>query len=103
MRISRDVFRPLTAICLIVAPIVVCRAAGDQPLQATPELLGQEYCYGDSEVFSIRLTLRMKYTNATDKPLILGKEIGNAWYGVVVARRTEDLDAGKYEYNPNID
>ena len=103
MRIAPRFFRQLAAICLIVAPAVTCRAADDQPLQVTPKLIGQEYCYGDAEVYAVRLTLRMKYINGTDKTLILDKEIGVAWYGVAVARNTEDLNAGKYEYHPNID
>lgn len=45
----------------------------------------------------------MKYTNHTNQKLILDKGIGKAWYGVKVARNLEDLSAGRYEYNPNID
>src|SRR5690349_6838866 len=77
-------------------------STGDQPIRATPELISQRYCYGDAEVFSIWLKLRVRYTNRTDKILILDKEIGKAWNGVTVARNVEDLAAGKYEYNPNI-
>jgi hypothetical protein len=47
--------------------------------------------------------LRVKYVNRTHKTLILDKEIGKAWYGEKVARSLDDLAAGKYEYNPNID
>jgi hypothetical protein len=45
----------------------------------------------------------MAYVNRTDETLILDKAIGKAWYGVKVARNRGDLEAGKYEYNPNID
>jgi hypothetical protein len=77
--------------------------ADDQLLTVVPEILSQQYCYGDADLFSVRLKLRVKYTNRTDRTLILDKEIGKAWFGVSVARSTEDLAAGKYEYNPNID
>jgi hypothetical protein len=77
--------------------------SNDQPLDAIPELVGTRYCYGDAEVYSVWLKLRVRYINRTDKTLILDKEIGEAWYGVKVARSLIDLATGKYEYNPNID
>jgi hypothetical protein len=84
-------------------PTVATPVTPDQPISAIPELIGQRYCYGDAELFSVWLKLRMRYKNRTDKTLILDKEIGKAWYGVTVARNAEDLASGKYEYNPNID
>jgi hypothetical protein len=74
-----------------------------QSIKAIPELVGTRYCHGDAEVYSVWLKLRMKYVNRTHKTLMLDKEIGKAWYGVKVARNLEELAAGKYEYNPNID
>jgi hypothetical protein len=93
----------LVAASLLAIPSVASQATSDQPLRAIPELIGQRYCYGDAELFSVWLRLRMRYINRTDKTLILDKEIGKAWYGVTVARSAEDLAAGKYEYHPNID
>ena len=78
-------------------------ARDDQSLKAIPELVGTRYCYGDAEVYSVWLKLRLKYVNRTHKTLILDKEIGKAWYGEKVARNLDDLAAGNYEYNPNID
>jgi hypothetical protein len=75
----------------------------DQSIKAIPELIGTRYCYGDAEVYSVWLKLRMKYVNRTHKTLILDKEIGKAWYGEKVARNLDELAAGKYEYNPNMD
>jgi hypothetical protein len=75
----------------------------DQPLTAVPALVSQRYCAGDAETFSVWLRMRMTYSNRTDRTVILDKEIGKAWYGVIVARNLEDLNSGKYEYNPNID
>ena len=75
----------------------------DQSLKAIPELVGTRYCYGDAEVYSVWLKLRLKYVNRTHKTLILDREIGKAWYSEKIARNLDDLAAGKYEYNPNID
>jgi hypothetical protein len=86
-----------------VASLCLATTAHEPPVKAVPELISQRYCSGDAEVFSVWLRLRMTYTNQTDETLILDKEIGKVWYGVKVARTLEDLNAGKYEYNPNID
>jgi hypothetical protein len=75
----------------------------DQPVKAVPELVGTRYCYGDAEVFSVWLKLRVTYINQSERTIILDKGIGKAWYSEKVARTFEDLAAGKYEYNPNID
>jgi hypothetical protein len=56
-----------------------------------------------TEVYSVWFKLRLKYVNRTHKTLILDREIGKAWYGEKVAKNLDDLIAGKYEYNPNID
>jgi hypothetical protein len=45
----------------------------------------------------------VKYVNRGQRAVILEKAIGKAWYSVKVARTLEDLHAGNYEYNPNID
>lgn len=99
--------RFLATISSLLALASFCAVAtarsDEQPLKAVAELISQRYCSGDAEVFSVWLRLRVTYTNQTDKVLILDKEIGKAWYGVRVARSVEDLNAGKYEYNPNID
>jgi hypothetical protein len=78
-------------------------AQDDQSIKAIPELIGTRYCFGDAEVYSVMLKLRMKYVNRTHKTLILDKEIGKAWYEENVARSLDELAAGKYEYNPNKD
>jgi hypothetical protein len=76
---------------------------GEQSVTAIPKLIDTKYCYGDAEVYSVWLRLRMKYVNRTKKNLILDKQIGKAWYSVKVARNLDALAAGKYEYDPNTD
>jgi hypothetical protein len=88
---------------VLSVPTVANPVTPDQPISVTPELIGQKYCYGDAEVFSVWLKLRMRYKNQSERTLILDKQIGKAWYGVTVARTMQDLAARKYEYNPNID
>jgi hypothetical protein len=103
MRVSVSILSVLLVICMLSIPEALSPATDDQPLTAMPELISERYCYGDAEVFSVWLKLRMQYINRTNKTLILDKEIGKAWYSVTVARNIEDLAARKYEYNPNID
>ena len=93
----------LSAMPMLGALGVPESAKNDQPLKAIPEIVGTRYCYGDAEVYSVWLKLRVKYVNQTRKTLILDREIGKAWYGEKVARNLDALAAGKYEYNPNID
>jgi hypothetical protein len=100
--------RTVPLLLLTVVPMPLTAAANnpaknEQPLSAKPVLVGTQYCYGDSEVYSVWLKLRVKYTNRTEKTLILDKEIGKAWFGVEVARNLDELAAGNYEYHPNID
>jgi hypothetical protein len=78
-------------------------ARDHRPVRAIPELLATRYCDGDTQVYSVWLKLRVKFVNRTNKSLILDKEIGKAWYGEKVARNVDDLAAGRYEFNPNID
>jgi hypothetical protein len=97
-----------TTILLAIASLFVTVAANrpsneNQPVKASPEIIGIRYCSGDTETFSVWLSLRVKYLNRTDKTLILDKEIGKRWYSEKVARSPEDLAAGKFEYNPIID
>ena len=101
MRFLASISGLLTLVFMVSAPATA--GGDDQPLRAAPEIISQRYCFGDAEVFSVWLKLRVKYTNLTNKTLILDKEIGKAWYGVTVAHNVEDLAAGKYESNPNID
>jgi hypothetical protein len=91
----------LTVISVLYATTTA--STDEQPLRAVPTLISERYCAGDAETFSVWFRIRMSYTNRTDRTLILDKEIGKAWYRVTVARSLEDLNAGKYEYNPNID
>ena len=93
----------LAVVSLLMTVAASVPNAQDQPLRAVPELIRTRYCYGDAEVFSVWLKLRVKYINRGEKAVILDKEIGKAWYGEKVARTLEDLSAGKYEYNPNND
>jgi len=101
-------FHFLTAILLVITCVLGAIAANrpsdeNQPLRASPEIIGVRYCSGDAETFSVWLRLRVKYLNRTAKTLILDKEIGKRWYSEKVARSQEDLESGKFEYNPNID
>src|SRR6266704_2110403 len=90
-------------ICVSCSPQGSSPTTSNQPLKAIPELVTQRYCSGDAEVFSVWLQLRMKYQNRTGASIILDKQIGKAWYRVIVARNANDLLNGTYEYHPIID
>ena len=77
--------------------------ADDLPLKANPTLIGTKYCPGDAEIYSAVFKIRVQYVNHADKNLILDRGIGKTWYQERVARTSQDLADGKYEYNPNID
>jgi hypothetical protein len=103
MRVHACIVLPLIVILMLLTAADGIATKEDQPLKAMPMLVATRYCYGDSEVFSVWLELRVKYLNATNKTLILDREIGKASYGEKVARSLEDLAAGRYEYTPNKD
>jgi hypothetical protein len=66
---------PAYAVALLLVSVIPMFAAlgasqldkDDQPIKAVPELVGTRYCYGDAEVYSVWLKLRMKYVNRTRK------------------------------------
>ena len=74
-----------------------------QRLTATPELVGQKYCSGDNDIFSVVLDLRVKFVNRGDTPIILDRGIGKAWYQLAVAKNKESLLAKNFESHPNLD
>jgi hypothetical protein len=100
MRLHAATALILAVTLVFLTPAAKIAAKGDQPLTAIPELVGTRYCYGDAEMYSVWLKLRVGYVNRTDKTLILDKEIGKAFYSDKVAANLEDLAAGKYEYSP---
>jgi len=104
---SRRLILALAVFWLSGILVLHALALPDQPVEpgirAFPVLISEQYCYGDAEVFAVWLRLSVKYTNHTNRKVILDRGIGKAWYGIKVARNLEDLSAGKYEYNPNID
>jgi len=103
MRIRTGPLLLLAILPLLLTAAVNTPTKDDQPLRAVPEFVGTRYCYGDAEVYSVWLKLRVRFVNRTDRTLILERAIGKAWYGVKVARNLQRLAAGDYEYNPNID
>ena len=74
MRINLRALFLLATTPILAAPSLATR--DDQPLRAVPEVIGMRYCYGDAEVFSVWLKLRVKYVNRTDKTVILSRELG---------------------------
>jgi len=74
-----------------------------QPIRLTGSLGEQTYCRGDRDTFSIHFRLALHAVNQTSDALIVIGNFGKADYTVQMARTAEELDEGKYEYNPNLD
>lgn len=77
----------------------------EKRLEVKPTFIGQKNCSGSSpsEVPVVRLGLRLKITNLADTRLIVSKDIGMAWYGIVIAKDEKALVDGRYESKMNID
>ncbi len=71
-------------------------------LSVTFAILAQTYCHADDESFTVRLEVRLHFTNVSDKPVILSKKIDNTDL-VRVAKSVEAGDAGQFESAPNPD
>jgi hypothetical protein len=98
-------------ICLLVllpAALVQFVRAGsgnsEKPLRVKLSVVSQKNCRRDSSsVPVISLKLRLEIANLTDRKLIVAREIGAAWYTYILAKSEQNLAAGIYEENPNID
>ncbi len=73
----------------------------EEPLRLTIEAISSEYCVGDKDLDSLRLKLRLTYTNRADKPIILYK--GSSLVSrISIARSIEDLTERRFEVNSSI-
>jgi len=70
---------------LLLSAMPMLRALGiphsandNQSIKAIPELVGTRYCYGEAEVYSAWLKLRMKYVNRKRGAVHLNRILGNA-------------------------
>jgi hypothetical protein len=101
----------LKQICVLLffvaAPLHHIRAGAtdrQKQLEVKLRIVEQDNCAArSSSVPVVYLKLRMEIKNLTDIRLIVSKDIGKAWYGIVVAKDDRALADGSYESDLNID
>lgn len=73
----------------------------ESPLQLTVKIVGSEYCAADSELDSLRLKVRLIYTNRGKQQLILYK--GSRLISrTMISRNVADAAAKRFEVNASI-
>jgi hypothetical protein len=92
-----------------------CQSAQDEPSQRTTkpihqkrdlsvkaEIITQSYCDVDEESFTVRMDIKLRFTNVSEHPVILAKRVENPPI-VRAARTIENAEKGDFEYDPNVD
>src|ERR1041385_7241547 len=74
----------------------------EQRLAVVADITGQTYCHVDPDSFSVKLAIKLRFTNLSDRPLILARMIKDP-PSVRVAKSTRDVQNGNFEYNPITD
>ena len=73
----------------------------ESPLQLTVKIVGSEYCTADSELDSLRLKVRLIYTNRGKQQLILYK--GSRLISrTMISRNSADAAAKRFEVNASL-
>jgi len=76
-------------------------APGDG-LAVSAQVVGQNYCHVDLESFAVRMSVKLRFVNVSDRPVILWRKIESPSI-VRVAPSVEAGEAGEFEYAPNVD
>ena len=66
------------------------------------EIVNQSYCHVDDESFSVRLLIKLRFTNVSDHRVILAKLVESPLL-VRAAKSGQDAEKGNLEYGPNVD
>jgi len=56
----------------------------------------------DDEAFTVRMDIKLRFTNVSEHPVILAKWVESPPI-VRAARTIEDAEKGDFEYDPNVD
>jgi hypothetical protein len=73
------------------------------PFKIAAEIISQKYCPTNETEYTIIFKLRIRFTNQTDRKLIVMKDIGHAVYDPLIASDAKNFSEEKFEYNPIID
>jgi hypothetical protein len=74
----------------------------ERDLSVKAGIITQSYCHVDDEAFTVRMDIKLRFTNVSEHPVILSKRVESPPI-VRVARTIEDADKGDFEYDPNVD
>jgi hypothetical protein len=74
----------------------------EKGLAVVADVVEQTYCQIDDEAFAVRMTIKLRFNNVSDRPLILARTIENPPI-VRVAKNARDAQHGHLEYDPYID
>jgi hypothetical protein len=69
------------------------------PLKIDAEILQQRYCPFDKNTYTIKFTVRTRFTNQSDHKIILSRRVGGSLRDGFVASDAKNLILGIYEYN----
>ena len=90
----------LAAAASFITPSPATAPSDGPPLKIDAEILQQRYCSFDKNTYTIKFTIRTRFTNESDHKIILSKYVGG---GVIrdgfVASDAKNLILGIYEYN----
>jgi hypothetical protein len=93
----------LVATSALSLPVGSFSSTGQERLIATAEVISQKYCSLDDALFSVDITLHLRFENRTDKVLILDKQFGKFPSRRIIAKSRESLALRDYEDDPLFD
>lgn len=76
------------------------KGGGASEISIKAQVLKLSYCHSDWETFSVRIIIKLRFINVSDRNVILSRKIETS--GLVrVARTVDDAQKGNFEYNPD--
>jgi hypothetical protein len=75
---------------------------GKSKMWVDGKVVAQTYCGGGSDLFSVSMKISLRFTNLSNRPVILARKIPGP-LAIRVAKNPEALRIGRFEYNPSID
>jgi hypothetical protein len=88
---------------ILSQPVGPSMSSDQGELIATADIVKQEYCSTEDKLFSVALTVHVKFENRTGKTLILDKQIGKYADREIIAKSAETLEQRDYESDPIFD
>lgn len=74
----------------------------ERDLSVEAKIVAQSYCHVDDEAFSVRMEVKLNFTNSSDQPIVMARRIESPPI-VRVAKKMRDALNGNFEYDPRPD